>query len=41
MTLEGFWQYAEFWLRMQLAYDLAQVSAKADQIHVQRYQPAA
>ncbi len=26
----------EFWLRLQLNYDLAQVLAKADQIHVER-----
>lgn len=29
-----------FWLQMQLNYDLAQVSARADEIHVERYQPA-
>jgi addiction module HigA family antidote len=26
----------EFWLRLQLNYDLAQISAKAEQIHVER-----
>lgn len=38
---KAFGSTPEFWLRLQLAYDLAQVSAKADQINVQRYQPAA
>lgn len=38
---KAFGSTPEFWLRLQLAYDLAQVSAKADQIHVKRYQPAA
>jgi len=30
---------AETWLKMQLAYDLAQVERKADSIQVQRVQP--
>jgi addiction module HigA family antidote len=29
-----------FWLQLQTNYDLAQVTAKADSIHVKRYQPA-
>ncbi len=37
---KAFGSTPEFWLRLQLAYDLAQVHAKADQIHVKRYQPA-
>ncbi len=31
----------EFWLRLQLNYDLAQVRAKADTIQVERYVPSA
>jgi addiction module HigA family antidote len=37
---KAFGSTPEFWLRLQLAYDLAHVNAKADQIQVQRYQPA-
>ena len=32
---------ADAWLRMQLAYDLAQTRTKAAQIKVSRYKPAA
>jgi len=28
-----------FWLQLQTNYDLAQVNARADEIHVERYQP--
>ena len=31
---------ADSWLRMQTAYDLAQVRATYDQIQVERYEPA-
>jgi addiction module HigA family antidote len=31
---------ADSWLRMQAAYDLSSVRARADQIHVERYEPA-
>lgn len=36
----AFGSTAETWLRMQTAYDLAQVRANADTIHVQRYEAA-
>ena len=36
---KAFGSTPEFWLRLQLNYDLAQVSAKADTIKVERYQP--
>ncbi len=29
----------EFWLRLQLNYDLAQIQARADEIKVERYRP--
>ena len=38
---KAFGSTPEFWLRLQLNYDLAQVAAKADAIHVERYVPAA
>jgi plasmid maintenance system antidote protein VapI len=38
---KAFGSTPEFWLRLQLNYDLAQVAAKADTIHVKRYAPAA
>lgn len=38
---KAFGSTPEFWLRLQLNYDLAQVAAKADTIHVERYTPAA
>ena len=31
---------ADTWLRLQTAYDLAQVKAKASQLGVKRYEPA-
>jgi antitoxin HigA-1 len=33
---KAFGSTPEFWLRLQLNYDLAQVSTRADQIHVER-----
>ena len=33
------WSNADFWLRLQAAYDLAQVRRRQDQIKVERYQP--
>ncbi len=36
---KAFGSTPEFWLRLQQNYDLAQVSTKADQIQVSRYQP--
>jgi addiction module HigA family antidote len=27
------------WIRLQAAYDIAQASARADEIHVERYEP--
>jgi plasmid maintenance system antidote protein VapI len=30
------WSNAEHWLRLQLAYDLAQAREREDEIHVQR-----
>lgn len=38
---KAFGSTPEFWLRLQLNYDLAQVRAEADNIHVERYLPAA
>lgn len=38
---KAFGSTPEFWLRLQLNYDLAQVRARADTIHVERYVPAA
>lgn len=35
----AFGSTAEMWLRMQTAYDLAQVKANAGTIQVQRYEP--
>ena len=35
------WSNAEFWLRRQTSYDLAQVRRKADQLKVERYRPQA
>ena len=36
---KAFGSAPEFWLRLQMQYDLAQITAKADQIRVERYQP--
>jgi addiction module HigA family antidote len=36
---KAFGSTPEMWLRMQVAYDLAQVRARADKIDVQRYEP--
>ena len=33
------WSNADFWLRVQAAYDLAQARKRQDQIKVGRYQP--
>ena len=33
------WSNAEFWLRRQTSYDLAQARRSQDQISVERYQP--
>ncbi len=33
------WSNADFWLRLQTAYDLAQVRERQDQIKVERYEP--
>ena len=33
------WSSAEFWLRRQTAYDLAQARKERDRIDVQRYTP--
>ena len=38
---KAFGSTPEFWLRLQLNFDLAQVRAEADNIHVERYLPAA
>ncbi len=38
---KAFGSTPEFWLRLQLNYDLAQVAAKADTIQIERYVPAA
>ena len=35
------WSNAEFWLRRQTTYDLAQARNREDQIKVERYQPEA
>ena len=35
------WSNADFWLRLQTAYDLAQVRKRQDQIQVERYEPPA
>jgi len=37
---KAFGSTPEMWLRMQVAYDLAQVRERADRIDVQRYEPA-
>jgi addiction module HigA family antidote len=37
---KAFGSTPEFWLRLQLNYDLAQIAAKADTIQVERYAPA-
>jgi addiction module HigA family antidote len=37
---KAFGSTPEMWLRMQVAYDLAQVRARPDRIDVQRYEPA-
>lgn len=34
---KAFGSTPEFWLKLQMQYDLAQVSAKADKIKVERY----
>ena len=33
------WSNADFWLRRQTSYDLAQARRGEDRIHVERYQP--
>ena len=33
------WSNADFWLRLQTAYDLAQVRRRQDEIKVERYEP--
>lgn len=33
------WSNADFWLRLQTAYDLAQVRERQDEIKVERYKP--
>ncbi len=33
------WSNAEFWLRRQTSYDLAQARKRQDQIEVERYRP--
>lgn len=33
------WSNAEFWLRLQLCYDLAQARKHQDEIEVERYEP--
>lgn len=35
------WSNADFWLRLQTAYDLAQARRRQDQIKVERYEPSA
>ena len=35
------WSNAEFWLRLQTAYDLAQARKREDVIKVERYEPLA
>ena len=35
------WSSADFWLRRQTSYDLAQARKGEDRIHVKRYQPEA
>ena len=37
---KAFGSTAEMWLRLQFAYDLAQAYAHAEEIDVQRYEPA-
>ena len=34
------WSSADHWLRLQTAFELAEARARADEIHVERYQPA-
>jgi addiction module HigA family antidote len=34
------WSNAETWTRLQANYELAQARQRADQIHVERYEPA-
>lgn len=36
---KAFGSTPEFWLRLQLNYDLAQIQARADEIKVERYVP--
>ena len=33
------WSSADFWMRRQMSYDLAQARKAEDHIHVERYQP--
>ena len=35
---KAFGSTPEFWLKLQMQYDLAQITAKADEIMVERYQ---
>ena len=34
------WSNADHWLRLQTAFELAEARARADEIHVERYEPA-
>ena len=36
---EAGWSNAEFWIRRQAAYDLAQARRREDEIQVERYKP--
>lgn len=36
---KAFGSTPEFWLRLQLNYDLAQIQARSDEIKVERYRP--
>ncbi len=35
------WSNADHWLRLQTAFELAEARAHQDEIHVERYEPAA
>lgn len=34
------WSNADHWLRLQTAFELTEARARADEIHVERYEPA-
>jgi len=34
------WSNADHWLRLQTAFELAEARARADEIHVERYEPS-